>query len=127
MQKNVVDFYKKQFLEIHDMTNKGTHRRHAVILTKQCRARHIIGNQEFVSVSSHRQYLSKIGNQVKVVGETEDGICEVIEVPSYNQFMMGFQGHIEMQTEEPIIRVFDVFIKSAKSGAIYEKNDFLDA
>ena len=65
--------------------------------------------------SCHHQAINKLGAGLCVSARASDGIIEAIE--SDNQWILGIQGHIEMQIDnEPIfMNIFNEFINQCLS------------
>ena len=72
--------------------------------------------EELVTNSFHHQALDKIGEGLKVVATTNDGIVEAIESKE-ERFLLGVQWHPEMMTargSKSMLKIFEKFVDSSK-------------
>lgn len=70
--------------------------------------------EEIITNSFHHQALDRIGNGLKIVATTNDGIIEAIESKE-DRFLLGVQWHPEMMTargNKNMLKIFKRFINS---------------
>jgi putative glutamine amidotransferase len=86
---------------------------HNVYIEEGSRAEQIFGSNEIRINSLHHQAANEPGPGVRITGRAEDGIAELLEVPSY-RFVFGIQGHPEelYTTEQSAARLFAAFIQA---------------
>lgn len=103
----------------HDVTEYGrSHRAHAIAINPSSRLAGILGTREPVVNSLHHQAVKDIGAGVEIVGWSEDGIAEALELPRY-PFVLAVQYHPEelFATDEASRRLFAAFVRAcAETG-----------
>jgi putative glutamine amidotransferase len=84
----------------------------------------ILGTREFAVNSLHHQAVKIAGRGVRISGQAEDGVAELLEVPHY-RFMMAMQSHPEeIYTREPACaRLFAAFVKACNPNAMDADED----
>src|SRR6266566_4921999 len=82
------------------------------------RMEQVLDTDEIKSNSLHHQAVKVPGKGVFISGRAEDGIAELLEVPSY-RFVLGIQGHPEeTYTTEPVsTRLFQALVEACTSGS----------
>ncbi|HLZ22525.1 MAG TPA: gamma-glutamyl-gamma-aminobutyrate hydrolase family protein [Ktedonobacterales bacterium] len=98
----------------HDVTEHGrTHRAHAIAINPRSRLAAIMGTREPVVNSLHHQAVKEPGEGVEIVGWSEDGIAEALELPGY-PFVLAVQYHPEelYPTDEASRRLFAAFVRA---------------
>ncbi|MGH2515320.1 MAG: gamma-glutamyl-gamma-aminobutyrate hydrolase family protein [Ktedonobacterales bacterium] len=98
----------------HDVTEFGrTHRAHAIAINPRSRIAAILGTCEPVVNSLHHQAVKDIGAGIEIVGWSEDGIAEALELPGY-PFVLAVQHHPEelYATDEASRRLFAAFVRA---------------
>ncbi len=88
---------------------------HKVNIKKNSVLNNLFG-EELVTNSFHHQALDKIGEGLKVVATTKDGIVEAIESKE-DRFLLGVQWHPEMMTargSKSMLKIFEKFVESSK-------------
>jgi len=91
---------------------------HNVRIAKGSRMEQVLDTDEIKSNSLHHQAVKVPGKGVFISGRAEDGIAELLEVPSY-RFVLGIQGHPEeTYTTEPVsTRLFQALVEACTSGS----------
>ncbi|MCX8035285.1 MAG: gamma-glutamyl-gamma-aminobutyrate hydrolase family protein [Candidatus Dojkabacteria bacterium] len=87
--------------------------RHKVFVQKDSKVFEIIKTEEIEITSAHHQAVKNPGKNMRIVGTTADGITEIIEHEDKDYFCIGFQGHIETQSEDAIKQIFLPFIENS--------------
>lgn len=98
----------------HDITEQPrTHRAHSVALLPDSRLAGILGTHEPVVNSLHHQAVKDPGEGVEIVGWSEDGIVEALELRDY-PFVLAVQYHPEelAPTDAASRRLFAAFVEA---------------
>jgi len=98
----------------HDVIEHGrTHLAHAIALNPSSRLAAILGTREPVVNSLHHQAVKDAGEGVEIVGWSEDGIAEALELPGV-PFALAVQYHPEelYATDEASRRLFAAFVRA---------------
>ena len=85
---------------------------HTVKIEKNSRL-HLIINREILKVNSMHNYHAIKGGIYNIVGVSEDGLIEALELPNA-KFNIGVQWHPEIADDEPGNKLFEEFIKCSK-------------
>lgn len=99
----------------HDVTEHGrTHLAHSLSINPSSRLATILGTREMLVNSLHHQAVKERGTDVEIVGWSEDGIAEALELPGY-PFVLAVQYHPEelYLTDEPSRRLFAAFVRAS--------------
>lgn len=98
----------------HDVTEHGrTHLAHAIAINPDSRLAAILGTHETLVNSLHHQAVKDTGKGIEIVGVSEDGIAEALELPGY-PFALAVQYHPEelYSTDEASRRLFAAFVRA---------------
>lgn len=98
----------------HDVTEHGrTYLAHAIALNPNSRLAAILGTSAPMVNSLHHQAVKDVGAGVEIVGWSEDGIAEALELPGY-PFALAVQYHPEelYLTDEASRRLFAAFVRA---------------
>jgi len=90
---------------------------HAVDVNTDSYLYQITQAQKFYTNSSHHQAVTEVGDGLKVVATTSDGVIEAIEKP-HHPFCIGVQWHPEFTSNDADHKLFAEFIKQA---SLYQK------
>lgn len=85
---------------------------HEVQLEEGSRLHKIYGSSRINVPTAHRQAVRKLGDGLKAVGTTDDGVIEAIEAPDHH-FTIGVQWHPERDFRGNA-NLFEEFVKMAK-------------
>lgn len=96
---------------------------HPVTLDENSRLRKIYGETEFEVNSLHHQAIRDLGEGLRIVAKSPDGIIEATETTDPNRFLIGVQWHPEKMIEEDKrqTRIFEAFIQAAAEHKKSEK------
>jgi putative glutamine amidotransferase len=85
---------------------------HPVTLEPGSRLREIFGEDTFVVNSLHHQAVRKVGEGLRVVAKSPDGVIEATETTDPNRFLIGVQWHPEklIETDPKQAKIFAAFI-----------------
>lgn len=98
----------------HDVIQYGrAHRAHSIAINPSSRLAGILGTAAPMVNSLHHQAVKEPGAGVEVVGWSEDGIAEAMELPGY-PFVLAVQYHPEelYPTDEASQRLFAAFVRA---------------
>lgn len=99
----------------------GNHRavNHDVSLDSDSRLARIFNSTSFEVNSSHHQAVKDLGDGLRVVAKSPDGIIEAIETTDPDRFLIGVQWHPErlIETDSFQSKLFTAFIEAAKKPA----------
>ena len=99
----------------------GNHRNvnHDITLEPDSRLSGIFGSTGFEVNSSHHQAVKDLGEGLRVVAKSPDGIIEATETTDHDRFLIGVQWHPErlIETDKSQARLFNAFIQAAKEHA----------
>lgn len=111
--KNIENSQIKHFIDEDGWINH-----HEIFINDNTRIKRILNVDKYTVSSVHHQKIEKLGQNIIVSSQSEDGIIESIEYTG-DSFIMGFQGHIEkcLDNFSKYNDVIKFFIKEAK----YEK------
>lgn len=88
-------------------------KRHEVKVDADSALARVVGRQDLVSNSSHKQSVNRVGKGLRVVAHAPDGVVEALEDAS-RPFYIGVQWHPERQHEEPDqLRLFEHLVRMA--------------
>lgn len=85
---------------------------HEVLVTDDSSLKDIIGKREMVVDSSHHQAIKGLGDEVKTLARSKDGLAEAIEVTD-RTFVWGVQWHPERKYNQDSKKIFAKFIEQA--------------
>ena len=96
------------------VNHKGTD--HAVTLDPTSRLKEIFGKAEFEVNSLHHQAVRRVGDGLKAVAHSPDGIIEATECVDPGRFLVGVQWHPEklMPADKGQAKLFQAFIKACE-------------
>ena len=114
--KNFMDHEQSHFAEFKEYGSPY----HNVNIDADSKFYNITRLKKISTNSSHHQALKSVGNGLKVVGTTDDGIIEAFENPNH-PFCIGVQWHPEYQTSPADQKLYEEFINQAHN---YKKNKF---
>ena len=79
----------------------------------------IFGSTGFEVNSSHHQAVKDLGEGLRVVAKSPDGIIEATETTDHDRFLIGVQWHPErlIETDKSQSKLFNAFIQAAKEHA----------
>ncbi len=88
---------------------------HSVILEPNSRLQEIFGQTEFDVNSQHHQSVRRVGEGLKVVARSPDGVIEAIETTDPARFLIGVQWHPEKLIPEDALQamLFEAFVEAA--------------
>lgn len=98
----------------HDIIDQPrTHRAHSIALHPDSRLATILGARALSVNSLHHQAVKDPGTDVEIVGWSEDGIAEAMEIPGH-PFALAVQYHPEelAPTDEASRRLFAAFVEA---------------
>ena len=89
---------------------------HAITIEPDSRLGRIFGSEGFEVNSSHHQAVGKLGEGLRVVARSPDGVVEATETTDPRRFLIGVQWHPErlIDTDPNQARLFEAFIEAAK-------------
>ncbi len=87
---------------------------HEVSIEKNSKLFDIIGQEKIKTNSSHHQAAKKVGNNLRISARASDGVIEAVEDQNH-PFLVGVQWHPEFEASKYDNRIFQAFIKSAKT------------
>lgn len=100
----------------------GNHRdvNHEVILEPDSRLSQIFGESTFEVNSFHHQAVKDIGNGLRIVARSPDGVIEATESTDPNRFLIGVQWHPEklMPEDQRQAKLLKAFIEAAKDARV---------
>lgn len=120
-----------QDIPSHKPDSKVAHRgsqgavRHIVTLVPGSKLAKIYGKTSFEVPTAHHQCVGKVGSQLKVAANTEDGIVESVENPQ-RPFVVGVQWHPERDFEGNQA-LFKEFVKQCSEYKLARKDKAVDA
>jgi putative glutamine amidotransferase len=85
----------------HDLEGDRSARVHSVRLVAGSRLAQIVGEETVATNSFHHQAIDRLGDGLRIVGQTSDGIVEGIESDDEHWWMVGVQWHPEELTATP--------------------------
>ena len=99
----------------HFLEEDGWIHHHEIDIEPDCLTFDIFKKSNYSVSSIHHQAVDKVGNNLKVVGKSPDGITEIIE-HNVHDFIIGFQGHIEKITNNfPLYqKIIHAFVERAR-------------
>jgi putative glutamine amidotransferase len=92
--------------------------RHRVKLRAGGPVARVVGADDIMINSVHRQAIDRIADQLRVEGEAEDGTIEAVSVRDYPGFALGVQWHPEFiaRSDAPSRRLFEAFGEAVRGG-----------
>ncbi len=98
----------------HRKLNPGEPPRHAVKIADDSLLARVIGGEELLANTYHKQAIAKLGDNLRTVATAPDGIIEAIEDPSL-PFMLAVQWHPERIFTEPRqLRLFAALVDKCR-------------
>jgi putative glutamine amidotransferase len=98
----------------HRRLEKGVEVRHKVKLIPGTTAADVIGKPEVLANSSHKQSVRKLGQGLRVIATSPDGVIEGVEDPTF-PLWLGVQWHPErLHEEEDHVKLFKLLIERSK-------------
>ena len=95
----------------HRRLVKGVEVRHPVNLIPGTTAANLIGKTEVLANSSHKQSVRKLGQGLKVIATSPDGVIEGVEDPTF-PLWLGVQWHPErLHDEEDHLKLFKLLVE----------------
>jgi len=96
---------------------------HPVDLEEDSRLREIFGETTFEVNSLHHQAVRDVGEGLRVVARSPDGIIEATETTDENRFLIGVQWHPEkiIETDEKQANIFRAFVEASARKRSQEK------
>ncbi len=97
---------------------------HNVFVEAGSRMEKVLGTQQFGVNSLHHQAIKMPGKGVRIAGRAEDGIPELMEVPSH-RFVMAIQSHPEeiYMKESACANLFAAFVHACSSVSLIEDDE----
>ncbi|MHB8599800.1 MAG: gamma-glutamyl-gamma-aminobutyrate hydrolase family protein [Ktedonobacteraceae bacterium] len=97
---------------------------HNVFVEADSRMEKVLGTRQFGVNSLHHQAIKMPGKGVRITGRAEDGIPELMEVPSY-RFVMAIQSHPEeiYMKESACANLFAAFVHACSSVSLIEDDE----
>ena len=91
---------------------------HPVTLEPDSRLARIFGEAEFEVNSFHHQAVRKVGQGLRIVARSPDGIVEATESTDPNRFLIGVQWHPEklMPEDQRQAKLIKAFVEAAKES-----------
>jgi len=110
-----------QYLPAVERANAIEHRklgkdetRHPITLNAESIAAKVVGHTEVLGNSSHKQSIAKVGQGLRVIATSPDGVIEGVEDPSF-PLWLGVQWHPErLHTEADHLALFKLLVEKAK-------------
>ena len=111
-------------IAVHDIPGRMDHRappdapleerfalRHRVKLRPDGPIAHIVGGDDIMINSVHRQAIDRVAERLRVEGQADDGTIEAVSLRDYPGFALSVQWHPEfvVRTDEPSRRLFEAF------------------
>jgi putative glutamine amidotransferase len=95
---------------------------HGVTVEADSIMEQILGTSKVLINSLHHQAIKEPGVGVHISGRAEDGIAELLEVPTH-RFLLGVQGHPEEIYSQvgPFSKLFEAFVQACKNMPVTEK------
>ena len=85
---------------------------HTVHIDKSSHTYEILKSLSINTNTAHHQSIKELGKDLKISGNTEGGIIEIIEHEDSDYFCFGFQFHPEAMNDEITKRIWTEFVKS---------------
>ena len=86
---------------------------HAVNLEPESRLSEIFGETEFEVNSFHHQAVRDLGQGLRIVARSPDGVVEALETTDPNRFLIGVQWHPERMPESALqTKLFEAFVSA---------------
>lgn len=106
---------EKIYLSHDILTNERYRPAHYIKIEKGSILSTVYGKETMVN-SYHHQSVKTLGDGLKAVAWSEDGICEAIELEDDDKFLLAVQWHPEMMAleDEKSIELFKLFINNTK-------------
>ncbi|MEO7086666.1 MAG: gamma-glutamyl-gamma-aminobutyrate hydrolase family protein [Gemmatimonadaceae bacterium] len=104
---------------VHDPEGKRAERVHSVSIDAGSQLANVVGATSIRTNSSHHQSIDRIGDHLRIVARSDDGIVEGIESTDPDWWMVGVQWHPEelIHTAENLDRrIFAAFAEEARRG-----------
>lgn len=100
---------------------------HDVFVEPGSRMEKVLGTRQFGVNSLHHQAVKMPGKGVRITGRAEDGIPELMEVPSY-RFVMAVQFHPEeiYMKENACADLFSAFVHACNSASLIEEDEQIE-
>ncbi len=99
----------------------GNHRNvnHNITLDPDSKLSGIFGSTAFEVNSSHHQAVKDLGEGLRVVAKSPDGVIEATETTDPDRFLIGVQWHPErlIETDTSQSKLFNAFIEAAREHA----------
>ncbi len=97
---------------------------HDVFVEPGSRMEKVLGTRQFGVNSLHHQAVKMPGKGVHITGRAEDGMPELMEVPSY-RFVMAVQFHPEeiFMKENACANLFSAFVHACSSASLIEDDE----
>lgn len=114
----ILDLKKEGYTSlIHLIEDQNDHRLkdayHTIEVDKESNFYSLTGKESLLVNSIHHQVLGRLGDRIRPVAKSSDGIVEIAEMEDYENFI-GFQFHPErMQDQEAIRKVYKDFVRRA--------------
>jgi putative glutamine amidotransferase len=102
---------------------------HKVEIEEDSRLGKIVGNSGEIWVnSSHHQSADVVGDGLRVVSRSPDGIIEAVEGTAPDHYVVGVQWHPErtVELDEPSRRLFESFISAARERHAHPRTSTRD-
>jgi putative glutamine amidotransferase len=118
---SLVQDIPSEFNVVHkDEANPVTH---PVTLEPGSRLREIFGEDSFVVNSLHHQAVRRVGEGLRVVAKSPDGIIEATETTDPNRFLIGVQWHPEklIETDPRQTKIFAALIAAAAQSQMQKE------
>jgi putative glutamine amidotransferase len=92
--------------------------RHRVKLRPDGPIARIVGADEIMINSVHRQAIDRVADRLRVEGEAEDGTIEAVSLRDYPGFALSVQWHPEFlaASDQPSRRLFEAFGEAVRTG-----------
>ena len=93
---------------------------HDVILVRGSRLHDIFGSQRFEVNSTHHQAVKDLGQNLRIVARSTDGVVEATETTNDNRFLIGVQWHPERMLADDArqAKLFTAFVRAAKLSSV---------
>jgi putative glutamine amidotransferase len=82
---------------------------HEVAIEDNCKTRDIIGKKMIMTNSAHHQAVKSVGEKLKIVSRSNDGVCEIIESVDQDFFCIGVQSHPEAEDIGDLEKIWKLF------------------
>lgn len=111
----------------HQQRGARDRRSHHIYFETNCLLAELAGDSQTIVNSYHHQSVKTIGQNLKIVARSSDGVIEAVEDTRSDRFVVGVQWHPELnwQNDKFSQNLFEAFIKAAGEFKSSLEIDFL--